>query len=57
MKARLFQAWFGATGFSWRAMVGRRRLGFVVVGSKGGLPSWRYGRHRELAHAWLRRCD
>lgn len=42
MKARLFQAWLGATGFG-GAMAGRRRLGFVVVGSKGGLPLWRYG--------------
>ena len=24
-------------------MAGRRRLGFVVVDGKGGLPSWRYG--------------
>lgn len=24
-------------------MAGRRQLGFVVVGSKGGPPSWRYG--------------
>lgn len=43
MKARLFQAWLGATGFLGGAMAGRRRLGFVVVGSKGGLPLWRYG--------------
>ncbi len=39
----MFQAWFGATGFLAGTMAGRRRLGFVVVGSKGGLPSWRYG--------------
>lgn len=42
MKARLFQARLGGDGFG-GAMAGRRRLGFVVVGSKGGLPSWRYG--------------
>lgn len=43
MKARLFQARLDGDGFFGEAMAGRRRLGFVVVGSKGGLPSWRYG--------------
>ena len=42
MKARLFQARLGVAGFG-GAMAGRRRLALVVVGSKGGLPSWRYG--------------
>lgn len=49
MGARLYEGSIVSGVARWRraflggAMAGRRRLGFVVVGSKGGLPSWRYG--------------
>lgn len=42
MKARLFQARLGGDGF-WRGDGRPSSTGVVVVGSKGGLPSWRYG--------------
>lgn len=49
MGARLYEGSIVSGVVRWRrvflggAMAGRRRLGFVVVGSKGGLPSWLYG--------------
>lgn len=49
MGTRLYEGSIVSGVARWRrvflggAMAGRRRLGFVVVGSKGGLPSWRYG--------------
>ena len=49
MGARLYEGSIVSGVARWRrvflggAMAGRRRLGFVVVGSKGDLPSWRYG--------------
>lgn len=48
MGARLYEGSIVSGVARWRrvfggAMAGRRRLEFVVVGSKGGLPSWRYG--------------